>query len=47
MRYQKYEGPQITFLSPSAIGCSIRPGERIFKLPVKLVEPVFPAKLKE
>ena len=37
--------PQITFLSPSAIGsATLGLVERIFKLPVKLVEPVFPAK---
>lgn len=44
----KMKDPQITFLSPSAIGsATLGLVERIFKLPVKLVEPVFPAKKEE
>ncbi len=42
------EDPQITFLSPSAIGSeTLGLVERIFKLPIKLVEPVFPPKDKD
>jgi len=37
--------PQITFMSPSAIGSeTLGIVERIFKLPVTIVEPIFPAK---
>ena len=40
--------PKITFLSPSAIASeTLGIVERIFKLPIKLVEPVFPAKNKD
>ncbi len=40
--------PQVTFLSPSAIGSeTLGIVERIFKLPIKLVEPIFPAKNKD
>ena len=40
--------PQITFLSLSAIGSeTVDIIERIFKLPIKLVEPVFQTKKKD
>lgn len=40
--------PQITFLSPSAIAAeTLGLVERIFKLPIKVVEPVFKTKNKE
>jgi len=40
--------PQITFLSPSAIAAeTLGLVERIFKLPIKVVEPIFPTKTKE
>ncbi len=40
--------PQMTFLSPSAIASeTLGIVERIFKLPVTLIEPVFPAKKEQ